>query len=111
MNSQIALERLNNDLHLYRILIDAYLRSIPERMTQLGMSLQLGIMEDVRRHAHSIKSASAQIGAEQVYHLAGRIEKENAADELIKCRQYFGQLQIGFQILLTEIDRNFPGKR
>ena len=69
-----ALARLEGDEELYRMVLDTYLEDIPLQIVKLRETVPSGDAQELRRLAHSIKGASANIGALAVRDLSLEIE-------------------------------------
>lgn len=84
-NKDSCMERLGDDEELYQELVELYFNDAPNIINELKKELQQDNLPVVERHAHSLKSASANVGAERVSAVAFRIEsiaREGAAEGL-----------------------------
>ena len=80
-----ALQRLGNDAELLDGLIETCLDDVQRDLARLKVALEQGQAEDARRHAHSIKGAASNVGAEALRVYAGRLEemaKESRLDQV-----------------------------
>jgi CheY-like chemotaxis protein/nitrogen-specific signal transduction histidine kinase/HPt (histidine-containing phosphotransfer) domain-containing protein len=69
------LDRLMGDEEMAQTVVEVFLDDIPKRIESLKRSLEAGDAETVKRIAHSIEGAAANIGGEALRELAGEIEK------------------------------------
>ncbi len=100
LNRDAALERLDGDTELYEEVVAVFLEDTPKQIEILRGALREGDLELARRQAHSLKSASAGIGAESLSAACFDAEKEfagtaAAANEALFARieEEFGKLQ------------------
>lgn len=74
----IDLEALNmltgEDRELQRSLFDIYFSDLEERLGALLAALDAGSAEDIRKHAHFLKGASAQLGCTPFAEILHRME-------------------------------------
>ena len=87
------LERLEGDEELCRELVDLFMRDVPEQVEQLKQGLDNDDAEMVERRAHTIKGASANIGARALSEVAFEIELAGKEQELGKARLLVGKLE------------------
>lgn len=93
LDKQAVLERIDNDEELFSEICGIYLNDAPEIFMRLKNAVEVGEMLVATRQAHSLKSASANIGATEICELARQAE--------IACKE--GNLQgIRHQITLIE---------
>jgi HPt (histidine-containing phosphotransfer) domain-containing protein len=69
------LDRLMGDEEMAQTMIEIFLDDIPKQIESLKRSLEASDAETVKRIAHSIKGAAANIGGKVLRELAGEIEK------------------------------------
>ena len=74
LDTRQGLARANNNLKLYRKLLTTFVRDFEGADQEIIALLDKGHKEDARRIAHSIKGVGANIGADQVSHLAAEVE-------------------------------------
>lgn len=65
---------MDNDEDLYREVLDLFLKDTPTLLQSLKGSLAARDNQAVCRYAHSIKSAAANVGAEQMSDSAKKLE-------------------------------------
>ena len=80
-------ERLMGDENLIKEIIEIFLKEVPGQIAALSEALEKKNSDLIRRHAHTLKGASANIGAsalqETAYHVelaakAGTLDKASA---------------------------------
>ncbi len=79
----------------FQELIPAYIDSMTELLANLNSSLEQGAVEEIRRFAHSIKSASANVGAVALSRYAEQLE-QGAGQRIDQARQLERALNHGF---------------
>lgn len=88
LDAAVDFERLRTvtggDVELVRELVDTYVEDTEQRMCRLDQAIQSGVAAEVRIEAHSIKGASANMGADAVRDIAFRIEQMGAQESLTK---------------------------
>lgn len=104
LDKPAALERLGGDEQLYEEIVEVYRADMPEQLQRLTDGLKAEDRQLVQLQAHSIKSASANIGAEQMRAMAQRIEAVAMDDEMESLTQLTGDLQKKFEELLVYLD-------
>lgn len=75
LNKAEALDRVGDDQELYNEILSLYLEDSPAQLSILQDGLDSLDIALVERQAHSLKSASANIGAEFLENLAQEMEK------------------------------------
>ena len=86
------LDRLTGDEDLAREIIDEYLTQTQHGIAGLKRDLDNGDAPLVRRGAHTIKGASATVGAVSLQAMAGRIEMAAATGDLDTSASLIAQL-------------------
>ena len=74
VNRDLAIERLDGDEELYREIVGVYLEDSPVQVGKLEEALKNGDAATAMRLAHSLKSASGNVGAEALRDIAYRME-------------------------------------
>ena len=82
LDIKAAVNRLDGDTELYAEVGQIYLEDAPEILAKLTEAISAGDREALERHAHSLKSASANIGAERARAAAFAIERVAETAEL-----------------------------
>ena len=78
---------------------------VPKQVAALREALAAGDASVVRRHAHTLKGASANVGAEALRAAAYEIEKAAAADDLAAAGDLAGDLETELQRLRERLAR------
>ncbi len=102
-----ALIRMADDESLLREIIAVYLEDTPLDIAQLTEALDAGNAQDAGRHAHSIKGASSNVGAEGVRELAASLESLIHEQNLAEVRGLLPGLQLRFEDFKAETIRHF----
>jgi CheY-like chemotaxis protein/HPt (histidine-containing phosphotransfer) domain-containing protein len=90
------LERLMGSDELVAAVLDSYLDDVPRQLDALRSALEEGDPESVRRVAHGLKGASANVGSPLLADLAARIEQAAIGAGLDEVRTLFAELEAGF---------------
>ena len=93
---------------LVRRMIEAYLRTTPERLAEAEGGWASGDLETLERAAHSMKSSSANFGATQLVDLTTQIEHLAAGGETQPLDSLMSELPGAFEKVrrrLLEIDQ------
>ena len=105
VDSQSVLDRLDGDQDLYNELIEIYFGDLPKQMQILCDGFAAGDAKIVERQAHSLKSASANIGAERVRAVAFDIEQLALGPEKERIKVLMEQFQEEIVVLKQEFKR------
>ena len=89
-----ALDRIDNDLELYKELVSIYLKEFQVQREILKVSLENSDRSSFERTAHSVKGASANVGAVGAQAVAFELEKLGRGGELA-----------GSKVLLAKLDQ------
>jgi HPt (histidine-containing phosphotransfer) domain-containing protein len=76
------LETVGGDQAFLAELIDAYLEDSPNQLSTIESALASGRVEELRRAAHSLKSNSANFGAQNLADLCKDLEESARRNEL-----------------------------
>ena len=90
------LRRLMGDRQLATKVAEGFLDDIPRQIQVLRVSLETGDVSGCERQAHSIKGASASVGAERLRAVAGEMEKAGSAGDLGAVRNQMAKLEAEF---------------
>jgi HPt (histidine-containing phosphotransfer) domain-containing protein len=93
LDKNAALERIEYDQELYDEICGIFREDVPAIIILLKVAFQAGDLSVATRHAHSIKSAAANIGASDLSEAARRAENSLRS----------GNIE-NIQALMTEID-------
>lgn len=88
-----------NSAELAEQLIAIFLCSTPEQLTELKQALSVDDVKTSERIAHSVKSAAATIGGNQLREVALAAEMAGRAGNLTEMRQLYPELQKHFLAL------------
>jgi len=98
---QIILENLMGDTELAGSILEAFLSDIPNQIETLQEYLDKNEAKDVERQAHTIKGASASIGARALQNLCFKIETAGNKEDLDTAKKNMPLLSIRF----TELEK------
>jgi len=93
---KILLDRLNGDQELYRKIIKLFFEETPGKLILLKDAASIGNTDEVRRLAHSLKGAAANLGAAALQATAQTLEKS--------CLD--GALDLAFS-LISDMEKQF----
>jgi two-component system, sensor histidine kinase and response regulator len=77
-----ALSNLGGDAELLEEVVQVFLQTIPELLSQLNNAVRSGDAKEIAAAAHSIKGAAANIGAEVVSETARKLELMGKAETI-----------------------------
>ena len=98
-----ALIRLDGDDALLAIVVETYMDDFPLQLAKIKEALLGGDLTESRRVAHSIKGASANIGASRLRNVALEIEKKIKDSDFQAATAMTAQLESEFKLLQEEI--------
>ena len=101
------LRRLMGDRQLATKVAEGFLDDIPRQVQVLRVSLETGDVSGCERQAHSIKGASASVGAERLRAVAGEMEKAGSAGDLGAAGNQMAKLEAEF-LRLSEAMKREP---
>jgi HPt (histidine-containing phosphotransfer) domain-containing protein len=102
-DQELCLERLDDDLELLLELIEVYVEDAPNIFSRLSQALEGGDLESAEREAHSMKSASANVGAErtrEVSRLAEIAAREKRSEDVAGL---FARMKQEFDCFVKEV--------
>jgi len=85
-------DRLMGDEELARDILRGYLQDLPRQLASLKAAIEKADAAEVRKTAHTIKGASANVGALQVQALALEIEMAGKDGEIERAGKYLDKL-------------------
>ncbi len=100
------MSRVMNDEELARVVLDGFLRELPDQITQLKNHLAAGNTRLVEQQAHNIKGACATVGGEALRAVAWALEKVGKAGDLDAARDRMGDLDTQFEALREALNSN-----
>ena len=98
-----ALARLDGDEELYSEIVGVFIEDTPIQMEKLVEALRVGDRPVVERQAHSIKSASGNIGGERMRDCALQIERSARTASVEDLERAVGALQNELRDLLDQL--------
>jgi PAS domain S-box-containing protein len=99
------MRRMMDDEDLAHIIIAGFIEDIPHQIQALKEYLQAGSASDVQRQAHTIKGASANIGATALRMIAAEMEKNGKSGDLPAIQQHISELEIQFERLVEVLKK------
>ncbi len=102
-NREGFLERLFNDEVLVVKILEAFLADMPQRMQLLRTSLKAGDLAMAVNHAHAIKGAAANVGAEHLSAMALAMEQAGKAGDLEGMKAQIEALFDAYETLKTAV--------
>ncbi len=97
-----ALQRPGQPDLLTRI-IDTYSRNADALVKALHRALQDGDIDETRRHAHTFKSAAANLGASRLSELCRQLEEQARAGDLAQETNLFEEIHAEHERALTAL--------
>ncbi len=98
-------ERLMGDEDLIGQIVDVFLDDTPRRIETLKSHVIGADAENIRRQAHAIKGAAANVGGEELRRIAFEMEKRSAAKDMERVKLLMPQLETGFEQLRRAMRR------
>lgn len=96
-----TLERLSGDRELLGSLFELYQTDAPKKIQEIKISMEAGDYFRVERLAHSVKGASATVGAAQVLVLAADLEKAAKAHDSDRMAVLFVAFRVACEQAMT----------
>ena len=96
IDKESAVDRLDGDEGLWRELVPLLLSDAPTYIKALAYALRNEDAEDASAQAHTLKSAVANIGAEETRELAMKIEYACNDKDIPTAKQLFPQLKMAY---------------
>ena len=94
LDRSFLLEMLDGDEEIAQEIMDLYLDEIPTMVAVIRHAVGDGDAEAIRRGAHTLKGASANVGATAMRELCSRIEQAGAAGDVGTATQLFGRMDV-----------------
>jgi len=89
---------------LKRKMIDLFFEHAPERLEGVRSGLEENDLELAERSAHSLKSSAANLGAEPLRALSGRIEEFLESGAEAEARRLFPEFETTFQETIDALE-------
>ena len=99
------LERLMHDDELARNVIAGFLEDIPLQIQALKGYIENGDQKSAERQPHTIRGASANIGAEALQATASKMEKYGRQANLPAMQASLSELDLQFERLRAELQK------
>lgn len=99
-----ALDRVQDDIALLLELFDIFQEDFKVKLPQLEAACKCFQAEDIRNLAHSIKGASGNISARQIYQTCLTIEKKGAEGDVNGLEKLVAELKGQFQAFIEAAD-------
>ncbi|MEJ2656394.1 MAG: response regulator, partial [Desulfobacterales bacterium] len=93
------LNRLLGDKKLAGEILDGFMADVPLQVHQLKKAIEKGDAFSIREQAHSLKGASADVGAMALEEIALQIEHAGKAEDLKRAGALISELVLQFEIL------------
>ena len=97
--------RLMNDEDLARMLIERFLKDIPERISTMKGYLETGDVTGAEHQAHTIRGASANMGGGRLREVAFEMEKAAKAGDLHAAWKHIPELEAQFDRLIQAMKK------
>ena len=101
------LDRLMGDEELVNEILGEFMEDVPRKLTALKEALDKDDAPSVQREAHTLKGASANIGAVALQKMANQIEVAGEARDLVKAGSLAPQLDRQFEVLKKLVQPDF----
>ncbi|WP_353116414.1 Hpt domain-containing protein [Nitratidesulfovibrio sp.] len=89
-----VLHRLQGDREFLALLLDTFLPDFTDRLAKMQAALGEGRLDDLARLAHSLKGASATIGASRLHHRAAALDQACRNEDMATARlEWLGLLE------------------
>ncbi len=95
-----TLDNLDGDKELLKDLVALFIEDAPNHLNALKIAVEQGSIEEIKRHAHTLKGASANIGARQIREEAVKLEVAANADNLPAAATHISELHTQFDHLV-----------
>ena len=99
IDKEAALARLGGDEELYQEIVLIFLDDAPKQISSLKEAFNLSDYQTAMRVAHSLKSASASVGAVSFQKIAFKIEKLLSENDVDQAKKHFEGLVSSFDEL------------
>jgi len=92
-------EALQGEEELIREILDGYLKDLTARIEELGSAIGTGAPELIHRIGHSIKGASANVGAIEMSNIASGIEIAGEKNNIARAEELYKDIVPAFDRL------------
>ncbi|MBU8920222.1 MAG: Hpt domain-containing protein [Bacteroidales bacterium] len=104
-DSSILNECLDGDKEMITEIIEGYFDDMAGRMDEMVVAILSCDAELIHRTGHSIKGASANIGAKEASSVASEIEKAGKAGNIEKAKTHFEEFKTAFSRLESHLGK------
>lgn len=101
-DAEILLEHLMGDEEIAREILQIYVESSADLLRRIDSACAKGDMEELALHAHSLKGASANVGAERLRTLSEKAEHTSRIDGLDTAKQIMTEIEQAHSDFLSE---------
>ncbi|MBN1295351.1 response regulator [bacterium] len=108
-NRDAFLERLLGDEMLAEMVLRGFLEDIPHQIESLYQAIQSGDTKQAENCAHSIKGASASIGAEVLYEISAQMEQAGKKKDREALEVLMGKVKAAFDVFRRISGEDFQG--
>ncbi len=105
---EALLNRVQGDQELTTLVLQGFLEDIPRQIVALRKYLETGDVAGAERQAHTIKGASANVGAEALCILCGDLESAGNAGKLDIIQARLNELDAAFETLRHAMQGDMP---
>src|SRR5579871_1481391 len=105
------MERIGNDEHVLRELVDLFIDLQPQRMNELALAVASEECELARSSAHTLAGAFRSVSMPVLGDLAKAIELAAAREAMAECHKLFQDLDGTFARLMDELRNEQNGWR
>jgi CheY-like chemotaxis protein/HPt (histidine-containing phosphotransfer) domain-containing protein len=102
------MDRVIGDEQLLRKVTGVFVNDIPGKITLLKEAIFARDSKNVTFHAHSMKGASGNIGANQLYRLAAEMENAGKTGNLTGMTRLLKEFEAQFEVAVKEIHKKIP---
>lgn len=105
VNKEAALARLDEDEELYNEVVEVFFEDTPIQLSKLHQAFSEGVVSEVSRLSHSLKSAAGNIGAERLSAASLKAEKSARTGSLDGLSELLKEIQLEFDALFAHLQR------
>jgi len=98
------MDRIGNDEHVLRELVDLFIDLQPQRMNQLAHAVASEEMDLARGYAHTLAGAFRSVSMPLLGDLAKALELAAGREEIADCRRLFLELDTAFARVMCELE-------
>lgn len=106
INREMLLERLMHDEDLVADILTTFKEDVPRLMVELKEAIKKSDIVNGQKLSHTLKGASANVAAEDMYAKALKLNNLYKASKLENVGFYFEQLEMAYERLLSELENS-----